>query len=92
MSKRTPQSWTVESYYPDARSVTCCRVVGDGSVIADRLTPANAALIAAAPDLLAAAEQALGIVGCYTIGSAEAKHNKPVAEVLRAAIAKAKGE
>jgi hypothetical protein len=87
-SKHTPGPW-------DNRSrVTVVRQTSTGEWIAEvggRTTPEariNACLIAAAPDLLAAAEAALAWIDNNTT-RAEYDHT---GEPLRAAIAKAKGE
>ena len=81
--KHTPGPWTNEGPYhndlliigpaPDHREIA--QVCGQ-----DDEAEANARLIAAAPDLLAACEH----VAKYT-------HNLVLAEILRAAIAKARG-
>ena len=69
------------------------RAYGGGILApADPERVANARLIAAAPDLLAACERALEIVGCYTLGSEVAQQQKPVEAQLRAAVALARGE
>lgn len=54
--------------------------------------PANARLIAASPDLLAALEAALDIMDNMTSVDFAAGFDKPVRESARAAVAAAKGE
>lgn len=90
MSAHTPGPWRV---YPAGSSVphydVCPRVVADkpsGRCAHEDPSDADAALIAAAPDLLQAAQDALAWID-PTLN----EHAQGVVDDLRAAIAKARG-
>lgn len=53
---------------------------------------ANARLIAAAPDLLAALEETLSAIEAFPASGLKVKPNGGIAKALRAAIAKARGD
>lgn len=102
MTDHTPGPWVaVESLVYTASSPNCtgwkqladCRGVEgayfDATHIDQRVRFANAHLIAAAPDLLAALEQVAVYSGKRTGWSALPSH---ILDPIRAAIAKAKGE
>lgn len=91
MNKHTPGPW---SYQPD----TTFSLLGDQRIAAvNKISPAivfgglgeetkaNACLIVASPDLLAACEEAF-------VALPMTKHHEPINEQLKAAIRKASGE
>ena len=90
--KHTPEPWTVDDLRPDGN----LEIVGGDDVLVAEVDPngsekevsANAALIAAAPDLLAACEGIMGLLDADL--DAVAAWQKE-ADAVRAAIAKAKG-
>jgi hypothetical protein len=98
MSKHTPGPWTVvqdtgaeDDYYV---------ITEKEDVLATGLTEADADLIAAAPDLLAALQNIMGMAQAHVNRAKALRHNKgkPVVEAMeadlaaaRAAIAKAEG-
>lgn len=96
MTKHTPGPWTMHPRGKDGAevraitSVAWCGIalthgVSGSQVIRADEAQANARLIAAAPDLLAACELMLTVYGL----SQEAPH---ATDVMRAAVARAKGE
>ena len=80
--KHTPSPWSVGG-------VSGQEIYGGGRLIANAWTDANAALIAAAPDLLAALEQSLMALIGY---QHQNEITKAAQNSARAAIAKARGE
>lgn len=95
----TPGPWALladEGYRVNGREVHNRVVAGNreiarvAGVAADKHGEHNARLIAAAPDLLAACEAALGLLVGYD-DKLNPKHSAPVFSTLRAAIAKARG-
>jgi hypothetical protein len=90
MSKHTPGPWTangtaIEAEAPNGRSDTVAHVYGDRDAPVRGSPRANAALISASPDLLAACEAALETFERRFPMS-------PTTADLRAAIAKARGK
>ena len=92
--KHTTEKWNIEETFTRGQrtglSVHPCHFYFQGMV--DETVRANARLIAAAPELLEACHAALEIIDCYTLGSAEEIEKKPIAKMLRAAIAKVEGK
>lgn len=95
MSKHTPRPWRVTESsreFPEGHivaKVTLCRHVVTTTKIQREEVEANATLIAAAPELLDAAREALAFLEWATKhANARCVH---VAEPLRTAIAKAEG-
>jgi len=96
--KHTPEPWTVDDLRPDGN----LEIVGGDDVLVAEVDPdgseeevlANAALIAAAPDLLAACEGMIDL--CKTLLLKDcgfySPDNNGYIQTARWAIAKAKGE
>jgi hypothetical protein len=106
MSKHTPGPWTehkwnTEEHQISALGGTVALVSHSHSLISDESADANARLIAAAPDLLAACEALLAYANRYSDEMAkvgrgaselgELADSISVAGMARAAIARAKG-
>lgn len=89
MSKHTPGSWQVMTRddYPTKRRIY--GYDGKASAVADVYFEDDAALIAAAPDLLAACKEAYREIGGDSAGR---YGHAGCGEVLRAAIDKAEGK
>jgi hypothetical protein len=84
--RHTPPPWTTQATgdgYPGLR------VVGPGGGELCRASQANARLIAAAPTLLAACEEALALISEFEAEALDGRDEVPY--LLRAAIARAKG-
>lgn len=97
MNKHTPGPWRIAEVQP-ARYPSYPIVNGDGAhvtrvdICAHGRSGADAALIAAAPDLLAALQRATEVMGVllYEPTIDQSAHEKAIA-LARAAIAKAEG-
>ena len=98
MSKHTEGPWVIdeiqtEDYRVNISSyksnVACAYHINDDPVEPDEETNANAALIAAAPELLDALKKLVGWYDCFQLKEGEA--DLPVIVKSRAAIAKAEG-
>ena len=89
MAEHTPGPWTVE-YDDDGVEI---RAAGDlmGTIIHGGAMDANARLIAASPDLLAAAKAALDRLCDPYLGEDDGERQRPEIAALEQAIAKVEG-
>lgn len=90
MKAHTPGPWRVDADRCEVQIGEHCRAYQrhDGGIWIDELE-ANARLIAAAPDMLAALHKALCLIGLRDEWTFAGRHE--ATEVIRAAIAKAEG-